>query len=280
MIQTLVILVVITLLVMLLANSFVRPVNDLIARVRRFGAGDESVEFDRDGSDEIGDLATSFRELVESARKQTRMIEKVSRENERLLANMLPERFVHKLQRGSEEARETIPEVSVIFAELRGLPEITHSRSADVCLSLLSEFLAAADSAARRHSAERVKTMGDTYLAAVGLSSPLLDHVPRAVEFARELKNWVATVAQTYEVKLDLIVGISAGPVITNLSHDRELMFQIWGKAVIEADFARDEAEPGQIVVNDAVRDALAAKYPFEALPGERAVALWVLAEE
>ncbi len=278
-IQTLIILVVITVLVMVLANSFVRPVNDLISRVRRFGAGDNSVEFDEDSSDEIGDLANSFRELVESARKQTGMIEEVSRENERLLADMLPQRYAQNLQRGSEEARETIPEVSVIFAELRGLVEITRSQSADVCVSILSEFLAAADRAARRHDAERVKTMGDTYLAAVGLSSQLLDHVPRAVEFARELRDSVATIAQSHELKLDLIVGISAGPVITNLSHDRELMFQVWGEAVIEADFARDEAELGQIVVTGAIHEALAGRYRFERLAGERTVALWVLAD-
>jgi len=78
---------------------------------------------------------------------------------------------------------------------------------------------------------------------------------------------------------LDLIVGISAGPVITNLSHGKELMFQIWGEAVIEAEFARDEAELGQIVVNTAIQQALADKYPFKRMPGERAVALWVLAE-
>lgn len=279
-IQTLIILVVITLLVMVLANSFVRPVNDLIARVRRFGAGDESVEFDGDSSDEIGDLAHSFRELVESARKQTGMIEQVSKENERLLADMLPQRFAQNLQRGSEEARETIPEVSVIFAELRGLAEITRTHSADVCVSILGEFLAAADSAARQHSTERIKTMGDTYLAAVGLSSPLLDHMPRAVEFARELRNHVTNIARSRELTLDLIVGISAGPVITNVSHDRELMFQLWGEAVIEADFARDEAERGQIVVNGVIREALADRYRFEPLPGERVVALWVLTED
>ena len=279
-IQTLIILVVITMLVMVLASSFVRPVNDLIARVRRFGAGDESVEFDGDSSDEIGDLARSFRELVESARKQTQLIEQASRENERLLANMLPHRFAQNEKRGSEDARETIPEVSVIFAELRGLAEITHSQSADVCVSILSEFLTAADSAARKHRAERVKTMGDTYLAAVGLSSPLLDHIPRALEFARELRTSVANIAQAYELKLDLIVGISAGPVIINVSHGNEMMFQIWGEAVIEADFARDEAERGQIVVNDAIREALADKYRFEQMPGERAVALWTLTED
>ncbi len=278
-VQTLVILVVITVLVMVLANSFVRPVNDLISRVRRFGAGDNSVEFDDDSSDEIGDLAKSFRELAESARKQTGMIEEVSRENERLLANMLPQRYAQNLPHGSEEARETIPEVSVIFAELRGLVEITRSQSADVCVSILTEFLAAADRAARRHDAERVKTMGDTYLAAVGLSSPLLDHIPRAAAFARELRDTVATIAQSHEVKLDLIVGISAGPVITNLSHDRELMFQIWGEAVIEADFARDEAELGQIVVTGTVREALADRYRFERMAGEKVVGLWILAD-
>ncbi|HEY6599436.1 MAG TPA: HAMP domain-containing protein, partial [Pseudomonadales bacterium] len=79
-IQTLLILLVITLVVMFLATSFVRPVNDLIARVRLARAGNTDMTFAAESTDEIGDLARSFRELIDSVQKQTRMLDAATSE--------------------------------------------------------------------------------------------------------------------------------------------------------------------------------------------------------
>lgn len=279
-VQTVIILVIITLVVMVLATSFVRPMNDLVARVRRFGAGDQEVDFDGASADEIGDLAHSFRELVESARTQTRLIEEVTLENERLLGNILPRRIAQQVRQGSSELHETVPEVSVVFAELRGLAALAQSRSGDECLDVLKEYVAAADEAANTHQAERIKTMGDTYMAAVGLSSPLLNHMQRALEFARELRTAVDRIAQLENAELELLVGISSGPVVTNVVHEEELLFQLWGEAVINADYACDHAAPGQIVVTDNVRVVLMEKHQFVAIDDQRDPVLWRLADE
>ncbi|MCZ6710647.1 MAG: HAMP domain-containing protein [Gammaproteobacteria bacterium] len=276
-IQSVVILVVVTLVVMVLANSFVRPINDLIARVRRFGAGDEEVEFDRDFHDEIGDLAKSFRDLVESARQQTRLIERVSNENERLLGNLLPRRIAQQVKHGDEDLVETVPDVSVLFAETRGLVEVTYERSANESIEILKRIISAADSLGEKHGVERIKTMGDTYMGAVGLSAPVLDHMRRAVEFAGELRDAVERIGNEYEMPLSLRLGISAGPVVTDVVHDEELLFHLWGEAVIQADHARDRASNGQIVVTQVLYDKLADSYRFARLPAEEPIPLWSL---
>ena len=73
------ILLVITIVVMFLATSFVRPVNDLIARVQLARTGKTDVTFATETGDEIGDLARSFRELIDSVQKQTRLLEEATR---------------------------------------------------------------------------------------------------------------------------------------------------------------------------------------------------------
>ncbi len=145
---------------------------------------------------------------------------------------------------------------------------------------ILKEFLAAADDAAEQHKAERVKTMGDTYMAAVGLSSPLLDHSQRALDFARALRGAVALTAQAHGLSLQLIVGIADGPVVTNIVHDRELVFNLWGEAVIQADHARDCAAAGQIVVTNSVKQVLEARHEFERVSAEGPEMLWSLASD
>jgi len=280
MIQAVIILGLITLIVMLLASSFVRPVNDLIGRVRRFGAGDQEVEFDASGADEIGDLAKSFHELAQSAKKQTSVIEQISSENQRLLENLLPSRIAAQFRQSNRELRETVPDVSVIFVEIRGLAEFTQKHSAAECVKVLETFLAAADEAGETHQAEVIKTLGDTYMAAVGLSTPLLDHVQRAIEFARELRAAVARIGVQFEAELNVVIGISSGPVITNVVYQDNLLFHLWGTAVVNADHAHDVAELGQIVVTADVCDTLAKKYQFRPVSGQENPPLWVLIDE
>ncbi|MGI9328325.1 MAG: adenylate/guanylate cyclase domain-containing protein, partial [Pseudomonadales bacterium] len=277
-IRTIVILGIITLAVMLLASSFVRPINDLIARVRRFGAGEEDVEFNDEADDEIGDLANSFRELVQSARKQTRLIEEVSSENERLLSDMLPRRIAQQVKQSSEDLVETVPDVSVLFAETRGLVEVTYENSASRSIEILKRIVSTADAIGEKHGVERIKTMGDTYMAAVGLSSPALDHMRRAVVFAGEMRSAVAQIGAEYEVQLDLRVGISAGSVVTDVVHHNELLFHLWGEAVVQADHALDRATNNQIIVTQPVHEKLTQGFRFERLEGGP-IPLWCLQE-
>lgn len=279
-IQTVIIMAVITIVVMVLANSFVRPINDLISRVRRAGSGDVEVRFDGEGNDEIGDLSRSFSDLVDSVRQQTRLIEEVSRENQRLLENMLPRRMAQRVRHGDdEELIETVDDVSVVFVEVHGLVELTYQRSAAESVDFLREFVATTDETARRHGVERIKTMGDTYMAAVGLSAPLLDHMRRAVEFARDVQRDVARISAVRELDLSVVAGISAGTVITDLVHDKEVLFQLWGEAVIQADHARDRGRRGEIIVTQGIRDQLADGYAFERVEDTDDIALWTLVD-
>ena len=191
-IQTLLILLVITLVVMFLATSFVRPVNDLIARVQLARTGKTDMTFAAESTDEIGDLARSFRELIDSVQKQTRMLEEATSENQQLLENVMPKGMAQRVRFGQGEISERIEDVSVVFAELQGLAEYTQATSDNESVATLKRLISAFDEVAVRHGVERIKTVGDTYLAVTGLSQPLLDHMRRTVEFALAARAIVA----------------------------------------------------------------------------------------
>jgi class 3 adenylate cyclase len=114
-------------------------------------------------------------------------------------------------------------------------------------------------------------------MAAVGLSTPALDHMRRAVEFAAEMRDAVGRIGNEYEVNLSLSLGIGAGTVVTDVVHGEELLFHLWGEAVIQADHALDKASDGQIVVTQAVYDKLADSYQFTQLPAAHPIPLWAL---
>jgi class 3 adenylate cyclase len=121
--------------------------------------------------------------------------------------------------------------------------------------------------------------MGDTYMGAVGLSAPLLDHMRRAVEFARDVQGDIARISAIRELDLSVTIGIAAGTVVTDVAHNQEVLFQLWGEAVIQADYARDRAGHGEILVTQSVRDQLADSYNFQRVDDTERVALWTLTD-
>lgn len=276
-VQTAIILVAVTLIVMLLAGSLVNPIHELIARIRRFGEGEMNVEFTDHRNDEIGELANSFRELVDRAVAQDQTIEESAKRNERLLANLLPRRLAERAQRGEATEVETIADVSVVFAEIRGLVECAAEKSPEESLTVLRQIVRTADEIGRERGVERIKTMGDTYMAAVGLSTAQLDHMRQALEFARELDVAIQQIGNEQGVRLSLAAGISGGSVMADVVQGDELLFHLWGEAVIQADQACDHATDGQIVVTEPVHRKLADTYEFEPLEGVSSTSLWCL---
>jgi class 3 adenylate cyclase len=279
-IQSALIMLAITLIVMLLASSFVRPVNELINRVRQAGLGDEDVQIDTDAKDEIGDLARSFKEMVESVRDQTRLVQETNRENERLLQSVLPESVARRLKSGEKNIADSVPDVSVLFADLGGFTQFCDSVPAHESVALLNELVSTFDDATGRFGIEKIKTFGDTYMAACGLCTPLLDHTRRAIDFAREMHRTVRRFNAEHALDLRLTVGISAGPVVAGIVGRDKFIYDIWGETVLQADLARKRGSPGSTVVTTAVRDKVEDLYSFRRLEtADSGIPLWCLSE-
>jgi class 3 adenylate cyclase len=279
-IETLVIVLVITFVVMFLATSFVRPVNNLIARVQLARSGKPDVAFETETGDEIGELARSFRELIDGVQKQAALLEQATAQNHRLLENVMPKGMAQRVKVGAGGITEQIDDVSVVFAELKGLAEYTRTTSDANSVAVLQQLIGAFDEAASRHGVERIKTVGDTYHAVAGFSQPLLDHARRAVEFALDARSIVRDFNRVSSAHLGLTVGICAGPVIADVMGQDQFQFQLWGAAVIDADYAMDCGGIDEIVVTRGVRDSLADQYRFEPLQAATPqVPLWTLVE-
>jgi class 3 adenylate cyclase len=279
-IQALLILLLITLAVMMLATSFVRPVNDLIARVQLARSGNTDVSFATETGDEIGDLARSFRELIAGVQKQTRLLEDVTLQNQVLLENVMPRGMAQRMRLGHGSITERIEDVTVVFMELRGLADYTKATSDSESVSVLKRLIGAFDEAATGLGVERIKTVGDTYLAVTGLSEPLLDHMHRSVEFALSARAMVMNFNREQGTQLGLTVGIDSGSVIADALGQGQFLFQLWGAPVIGADHAMDCGGINDIIITQAVHASLADQYTFEPTEvPDSLVSLWRLVE-
>ncbi|MBM7831805.1 class 3 adenylate cyclase [Agromyces cerinus] len=256
-ISTLAILLAVSVLSMLLAQVFTRPVRRLSEAVRRVAGGDLTVQVPAGARDEFGDLGNAFNDMSSSLRIKQELIDEQRAENERLLHTLMPEAVAKRYQDGEETIAEVHQDVSVIFAELIGFDDFTAALSSDDELAQLNSLMRGFDEAAERTGVEKVRTLRGGYLASSGLIVPRVDNVRRAVEFANELRTVIARFNASNEASVELRAGIATGTVTSGLVGRTSLAYDLWGDAVNLAYRVRSvDGRPG-IYVSQAVKDRL-----------------------
>lgn len=275
------ILVLSTLLAMLLAWAFLRPIRRLIDGARRVAEGDLDVHVDVGSGDELDELATSFNQMVVNLKERTGEAEERSREAHRLLASILPTSVADRLKAGDGAVADSFPDVTVVFANLKGVDELSGQIEAKALVQTYDEIVEALDEAAERQGIERIRSFGSCYMAVCGVPTPFLDHSQRAVEFANHAVQIVRRYARDHKVPLVMHAALHAGPVVAGIVGRKKFVYDVWGESVTNAFRMLDDCPDGQnaIVVSDLVRERVADAYRFEAISNAERTC-WLLGEE
>jgi class 3 adenylate cyclase len=179
-----------------------------------------------------------------------------------LLSNMLPASISRRLLDGERAIADEYPSVTVLFADIVGFTPLAARLPADEVIGLLDRLFSRFDELVAARGLEKVKTIGDAYMAAGGLSDGLVDHAFRIVDLALAMMT-AAAQADDLGGDLRLRIGIHSGPVIGGVIGHRKVAFDIWGDTVNVASRLESQGSPGRIQVSDAtwqlVRDRFEA---------------------
>lgn len=254
----------VSLLSLLLAQVFTRPIHRLVGAVHRVAEGDLDVQVPQGSRDEFGDLGSAFNDMASSLRIKQDLIDEQRIENEKLLHTLMPESVAERYKQGDEAITEAHDNVSVVFGELIGFDEHAEGLSATDEIAELNVLMRGFDEAAERAGVEKVRTLRGGYLASSGLIVPRVDNVRRAVEFARSLVEVVERFNAQYGAAIALRVGVDTGTVTSGLVARTSLAYDLWGDAVNLAYRVRSvTGEPG-IYVSQAVRDRTQEMFTYE----------------
>jgi class 3 adenylate cyclase len=254
----------VTLLAMGLAHLFVKPINQLIQSARRVEGGQLDTIALIETDDEFGELARSFNAMVHSLRAQTNLVEEKNQENEQLLLSIFPAAIAKRLKRGEKNIAESASNVSVLFSDLTGFSKLSDSLSAQECVALLNELVTAFDEAADRHGMEKIKTIGDSYMAVCGLSVPYLDHDKRAIDFALDMLSVVRRFNHERGFQLNVSVGINSGDVVAGIVGSNKFIYDVWGDTINIASALKTACPPGAILISEDVYARLGDIYDFK----------------
>ena len=171
-------------------------------------------------------------------------------EADALLTNILPEPIAERLkERPDARVADSVDEASVMFSDLVGFTELAHKLGAARTVALLDQIVTEFDRLAARHGVEKIKTIGDGYMAVTGVSLPRADHLPCLARMALGLPGLVERLSAAHGVDLRVRVGIAIGPVMAGVIGTDKFSYDVWGETVNLASRLELHGLPGEIQV-------------------------------
>ena len=184
---------------------------------------------------------------------------------ERLLLNVLPAPIAERLKTDPAPIADRFPEASVLFADLVGFTELSAGMAPEDLVTLLNDLFTAFDQVAERHGLEKIKTIGDAYMAVCGVPLPRADHLERIADAAVEMLAVAAARASGAARPVALRVGIDTGPVVAGVIGERKFIYDLWGDPVTMASRMESHGVAGAIQVTARAGERLRARYALTA---------------
>lgn len=202
-------------------------------------------------------VARQLSVIVEKSQLYQRLADEQRRSN-RLLRNVLPAAVADALK---DAPNATIAHryeaVTVLFADIVGFTERSARLSPGELVELLGRIFSRFDDLTDRHGVEKIKTIGDAYLAVGGLPEPVPDHADRVIALARAMQRAAEGLAWPDGAPLQLRIGVHTGPAAAGVVGRRRFSYDVWGDAVNVASRLESTGRPGRIHLSAATRDAL-----------------------
>jgi len=175
---------------------------------------------------------------------QLRTIAEERAKSDRLLANMLPEPIAERLKHKPQAIADGFDAVSVLFADIVGFTSLSATMHPHALVELLNRVFSRFDELARSHGLEKIKTIGDAYMAVAGLPAPRQDHPRAAAEMALAMRDEIGRFA---DGKLVLRIGLHAGSVVAGVIGVSKYSYDLWGDTVNTASRMESHGAPGAI---------------------------------
>jgi class 3 adenylate cyclase len=268
-----------------MTREILRPVNALVTAAKRVGSGDFTTRVDWKYKDELGVLSDTFNSMTQSIREKTELIEEKNRENEALLLNILPGEVANRLKSGEHEIADSFADVTVLFGDLVGFTALSGSISADELVDMLNGLFSRFDQIASERGIEKIKTIGDCYMAVCGLPTACSDHAERMARMALRILDAVREYNVEKGLNLQIRIGLNSGPVVAGVIGATKFIYDLWGDTVNLASRMESTGVPDQIQVTRSVYEHLKEGFEFERrgvvqVKGKGEIETWLLHDE
>jgi class 3 adenylate cyclase len=213
-------------------------------------------------------IGLTYTALLEWTERHAFALEEGLREDktasETMLRNFLPDRIMARLREGERSIAEAVGEATVLFADVVGFTSLTHRMAPGHVVEVLSAIFNRFDEISDAKGVEKVKTIGDCYMAVAGVRSPSPRSAEAMAEFAIEALAYVRAYAEENDLPLQVRIGMATGSLVSGVIGTHVPIFDLWGGPVNDASRLQQEGLPGAIQVSESCYWRLRNKYEFQ----------------
>ena len=185
--------------------------------------------------------------------------------SEALIATVMPPTIARRLKSGHEERiADRIDTLSVMFADLVGFTQAARNLPPEMVVDFLDGLVRSFDALCERYGAEKIKTIGDSYMAAAGFNGAAEDGAVAIGRLALAMIQDMERQPPLGGSRLKLRIGIHCGPATAGVIGDIRFSYDVWGDAVNTASRMESHGVPGRIQVSEQFRNLTAAAFLFE----------------
>jgi len=185
--------------------------------------------------------------------------------SDKLLLNILPPAIAERLKRNEMNIAQGHADVTVMFADIVGFTRMTEELSPVETVKILNDVFSIFDDIADKHGVEKIKTIGDAYMAAAGLDAGAQIHYADAVaRMAVEMQEKIAEYRQRTGERVELRIGIGTGPVVAGVIGKKKFIYDMWGDTVNVAFRMAADAYSGAIQVDLMTHRRLHNRFRFD----------------
>ena len=195
--------------------------------------------------------------------RQHGLVQLEQRKAEQLLTTILPPHIAQRLKQDQSTIADGFADVSVMFADIVNFTTLAEELTPKEVVSFLNDVFTRFDELAEKHRVDKIKTIGDAYMVAGGVSGDDTQYVSSVADLALEIRDLTRNDEVIRRYNVSFHVGIATGPVIAGVIGVKRFIYDLWGDTVNIASRVTAEAPPGEIYVDKTTYRRLGTRYVF-----------------
>ena len=198
---------------------------------------------------------------------------------------MLPREIAPRLKAGESPIADAYADATILFADIVGFTPLTQRLAPRETVSLLDTTFSQFDRIADEHGVEKIRTIGDNYMAVAGVPRPRPDHAAAVARMALAMRRYLDELRSRGEDRVDFRIGIESGPCVGGVIGLRKFVFDIWGDPVNTASRMESHGVAGRIQVGESAYTHLRGGFELEErglveIKGKGSLRTWFLLRE
>ena len=188
-------------------------------------------------------------------------IQQEQAKSDALLLGILPAPVAARLKAGERDIVDEVPAATVLFADIVGFTKIASETSPAETVALLNQLFSLFDRLVEEYGLEKIKTIGDAYMAVAGVPEAVEDHAQRGARMALAIREAMVDFNEWNELNWSIRIGVHCGPVMAGIIGSRKFAYDLWGDTVNLASRLESQGEASKIHISSAMAATLGDEF-------------------